>query len=135
MTTLNKLNKTKQIKENKKEKTEIEKLVDEKIKSENVKVAIYDFIKMRKATKKPMTTKAVELLIDTLYKLSKVEAEQIMILNKSTMNNWQGIYKLKAEGLQELGKAEKTNMEQREYKDLSFLYANKNVIDGAGEIT
>ena len=83
-------------KENKKEKkTEIDKLIDENFSDQELKNTLYEFIKMRKAIKKPLTTKGLELLIKKLYGLSLNVDEQIEILNNSIMNNWQGIFELK----------------------------------------
>ena len=50
---------------------------------------------MRKAIKKPLTKRGLELLISKLYKLTTNIDEQVEILNTSIMNNWQGIYPLK----------------------------------------
>lgn len=91
-----KLNKTET--KNKKEinkETEIDDLINQNFTDEELKKTIYDFIKMRKAIKKPLTTKGLELLIKKLYGLSCNIDEQISILNNSIMNNWQGIFPLK----------------------------------------
>ena len=58
---------------------------------------------MRKAIKKPLTTKGLELMIKKLYKLSTNIDEQIQILNNSIMNNWQGIFALKKESIKTKG--------------------------------
>lgn len=99
--TNNKLNKTKQKqtkhikkKEIKKE-TDFDKLINENFSDEKLKTTVYDFIKMRKAINKPLTTRGLELMIEKLYKLSKNIDEQIQILNNSIMNNWLGIFPLK----------------------------------------
>ena len=57
--------------------------------------AIIDFVEYRKGIKKPMTEKAVSLLISKLNKLSGSIPEQIEILNQSIVNGWQGIFPLK----------------------------------------
>jgi len=110
--TINKQNETKQIKkENQKRKaTEFDDVLNQRIQDENVKSAFYDFIKMRKAIKKPLTTKALELAIDRLNKLSTNKDEQILILNKSIMNTWQGLFPLKEEDKKELNS-------KKEYKE------------------
>ena len=53
------------------------------------------FKDMRKKIKKPMTEYAEELIIKELDKLTNNEEEQINILKKSIMNNWQGVFELK----------------------------------------
>lgn len=104
VSTLNKLKETKQNEtKNKKEKnkkkneTEFDQLIKQNFSDEELKNTVYEFIKMRKAIKKPLTTRGLELLIKKLYTLSTNVDEQIKILNNSIMNNWQGIYPLKQE--------------------------------------
>lgn len=59
--------------------------------------AVLSFIEFRKKIKKPMTDRAVQLLIGKLKKLSSNTAEQIEILEQSIMNGWTSIYPLKGE--------------------------------------
>lgn len=84
-------------KERKKEKkqTNYDSIINENIQDESVKQEIYEFIKMRKLIKKPLTDRALKLLISKLKKLSSIPAEQVQILDNSIMNNWQGIFPLK----------------------------------------
>jgi hypothetical protein len=49
---------------------------------------------MRKEIKKPMTDRAVEVLLSELRTLSENEEMQIKILEKSIQNCWQGIFKI-----------------------------------------
>jgi len=63
--------------------------------SQDLEITIKDFIDMRKAIKKPMTTKALELLIRNLEKLTNLEEEKIAILNQSIEHGWQTVYPLK----------------------------------------
>lgn len=93
--TKTKLNKTN--KEKNKKETEIDKLINENFTDKELIKTIYEFIKMRKAIKKPLTTRGLELMIAKLYKLTTNIDEQILILNNSIMNNWQGIFPLKQE--------------------------------------
>ena len=58
-------------------------------------MTLRDFIDMRKSIKKPMTTKALELLINNLNKLSNNDEEKIAILNQSIERSWQTVYPLK----------------------------------------
>jgi len=67
---------------------------------EELKETIYDFIKMRKAIKKPMTDAALKLTLKKLNKLTGLTIDnetKIEILNQSIMNSWQGIFPLKQE--------------------------------------
>ena len=62
--------------------------------SGNMKIALLDFITMRKEIKKPLSPKGYELLINKLNKLSPDECGRIEILENSIMNGWQGIFPL-----------------------------------------
>lgn len=96
---INTNDKTKDIKTNKKEKkeTEFDFVINENFTDEELKQTIYEFIKMRKAIKKPLTTRGLELMINKLKKMTSNTNEQIQILNNSIMNNWLGIFPLKEE--------------------------------------
>ena len=63
--------------------------------SEELETTLKDFIDMRKTIKKPMTTKALELLLKNLEKLTNLEEEKIAILNQSIEHGWQTVYPLK----------------------------------------
>lgn len=79
---------------NKKRKT-FDDVFSENHFSNDLENTIKDFIDMRKTIKKPMTTKALELLIRNLKKLTNLEDEQIAILNQSIEHGWQTVYPLK----------------------------------------
>ena len=81
-------------KKNKKRKT-FDDVFSENHFSNDLENTIKDFIDMRKTIKKPMTTKALELLIRNLKKLTNLEDEQIAILNQSIEHGWQTVYPLK----------------------------------------
>lgn len=83
-------------KKNKKE-TEFDSLIKNNFENEELKQTVYEFIKMRKAIKKPLTTRGLELMINKLKKMTSNINEQIQILNNSIMNNWLGIFPLKEE--------------------------------------
>ncbi len=118
------INKKKKKKKKRKKDTEIDEVIKNNISEEEVKKAFYEFIKMRKAIRKPLTTRGVELAIEKLYKLSVIKEEQIMILNKSIMNNWQGLFPLKEEDkkiLQKPKEYKESKMTEEEYfKKLNY---------------
>lgn len=87
------INKKEKIKKEK--ETEIDKIIKANFSDEELIKTMYEFIKMRKTIKKPLTTRGLELLIKKLYQLTLNIDEQIAILNNSIMNNWQGIFPLK----------------------------------------
>lgn len=90
-----KIIKEKNKKEKNKKETEFDQLINQNFSDEELKKTIYDFIKMRKAIKKPLTTRGLELMIKKLYSLTTNVEEQIEILNNSIMNNWQGVFPIK----------------------------------------
>lgn len=110
-------------KEKNKKETEFDQLINQNFTDEEVKNTVYEFIKMRKAIKKPLTTKGLELMIKKLYSLSTNIDEQIQILNNSIMNNWQGIFSLTKET-----KKNNNKIQQRHYteEDFNKLYSNFN---------
>ena len=92
-----KIKKELEIEKNKKKKgtTEIDELINANFTDKEIIDTVYEFIKMRKAIKKPLTTRGLQLMIKKLYGITTNVDEQIEILNNSIMNNWQGIFPLK----------------------------------------
>lgn len=83
--------------------------------NEEVRTALYEFIKMRKAIKKPLTDHALDLIIAKLDRLSKNDAERIAILNNSIANNWSGVYELRAEEKKALKEQKKKSEEEKPF--------------------
>lgn len=114
----------------KKEKSKKRKNFDEVLAennfSEELQSTIRDFIDMRKTIKKPMTTKALELLLRNLEKLTNLEEEKIAILNQSIEHGWQTVYPLKNK---EAGNANNT----RNTSKYSKVDLSKNVAQYRGE--
>lgn len=82
--------------ENKKEKeTSIDKIINSYTENLDLRNTLKEFLKMRKSLKKPMTDKAMKLLINKLDKLGSNDNEKIEILNQSIFNSWQGVFELK----------------------------------------
>lgn len=82
--------------ENKKEKgTNIDKIINSYTWNFELRNTLKEFLKMRKSIKKPMTDKAMKLLINRLDELGSNDNEKIEILNQSIFNSWQGIFELK----------------------------------------
>ncbi|AIF54410.1 replication initiation O-like [Lactobacillus phage Ld17] len=69
-------------------------IINESIQDESVKKEIYEFIKMRKLIKKPMTDRALKGLISKLNELSSNPVDQAKILERSVINDWQSVYPL-----------------------------------------
>ena len=72
---------------------------------------IIAFIDYRKGIKKPMSDRAITLLIGKLNKMSNSVQEQIEILNQSILNGWQGIFPLKSDS----GTGKKASFQGRNY--------------------
>lgn len=84
-------------KKERKKKT-YDEIINSMIDDIDIKNSIYEFIKMRKLIKKPMTDRAVTMLINKLNKLSNSKEIKIKILEKSILKNWSDIYPYKEEG-------------------------------------
>lgn len=78
-----------------KPKNGYEKIIDEYTTNDELKEAIFEFIKMRKLIKKPMTDRALKAIFKKLDKLGRSDGEKIAILDQSIQNSWQGIFELK----------------------------------------
>lgn len=64
--------------------------------SEEYRQAIHDFIDMRKSLKKPLTSRALKMLINKAQELAQGdEGTIIRLFNQSTANSWLGIYPIK----------------------------------------
>jgi len=94
----NTINNTTNIK--KKKSSDIDILINDYTDNEDLKETLEEFLKMRKSIKKPMTNKAMELLLKKLNGMTCKNDEKIAILNQSIFNSWQGIFPLK-EGAQD----------------------------------
>lgn len=66
---------------------------------EDLNAAIIAFVDFRKKIKKPMTERAIQLMLNKLQELSPVIEDQIEIINQSILNGWQGIFPLKKESM------------------------------------
>ena len=77
--------------------------------SKELENTLKDFIDMRKTIKKPMTTKALELLLKNLERLTNLEEEKIAILNQSIEHGWQTVYPLKNKEVQNANSTRNTS--------------------------
>lgn len=83
---------------NKKKKTEYDLIIENYTNDLQLRNTIYEFIKMRKAIKAPMTSNALNLMLKKLDKLAPNDIHcdvRINILEQSIMNSWKGIFELK----------------------------------------
>ena len=83
------------IKKEIKKESNYDLIINDLVQDDDLKELLYEFIKMRKIIKSPLTDKALKMVINKLYKLSSKKEEQLEILNNSIINNWKDIYPLK----------------------------------------
>ena len=105
-------------KEEKEDKKKEKKKVATYVANDDLNNAIIAFIDFRKKIKKPMTEKAIELMIQKLNQLSPDIVTQIEIVNQSILNGWQGIFPLKEENTKQQAQPKKNsfhNFNQRQY--------------------
>jgi hypothetical protein len=81
---------------NKNSKNEKKDIIGDFTANEILKETIKDFMQMRVKIKKPMTEKALKLMLSKLNELTSNDNEKIQILNNSIENSWQGIFPLKS---------------------------------------
>lgn len=72
-------------------------IVEEATESEELRSALIEFVKFRKLIKKPMTNKALELIISKLNKLGSSDREKVEIINQSIERGWSGVFALKSD--------------------------------------
>lgn len=70
-------------------------ILDDYTQNRKLRETLSDFIKMRKAKKKPMTDRALTTLLKKLDELSQNDDEKIRILEESILHTWDTVYPLK----------------------------------------
>ena len=78
-------------------------IIQRSTESTELREALVEFVKFRKLIKKPMTNKALELIIAKLNKLGQSDRERVAILNQSIERGWAGVFSLKYEEQQGKG--------------------------------
>lgn len=78
-------------------------IIQKSTESTEFREALVEFVKFRKLIKKPMTNKALELIIAKLNKLGQSDRERVAILNQSIERGWAGVFSLKDEETQGKG--------------------------------
>ena len=81
----------------KKEKSSLDGLINNYTKNNDLIETLKDFLKMRKAIKKPATDRAMRSILKKLDSLTTNDNEKIAILEQSILNCWQSIFPLKEE--------------------------------------
>ena len=78
-----------------KKKTDYDVLIDEYTCNDMLITAIYEFIKMRKGIKKPITSYGLKKMLNKLDTLASDDDAKIQILDQSIEHSWNGIFELK----------------------------------------
>jgi hypothetical protein len=78
-----------------KPKNEYENIINGYTDNGELREALWEFIKMRKLNKKPMTDRALKGIMNKLDTLASTDTEKIAILDQSITNSWQGVFPLK----------------------------------------
>ena len=81
-------------------------------KEEVLKSAFKDFSEMRTRIKKPLTDRAVAMLITSLEKISSDPYVQADVLDQSTFHGWQGVFPLKKDFVSSRNKPEKKDIKK-----------------------
>jgi len=81
--------------ERKKKESAYDEIINKLVNDPDIKEGLYEFIKMRKLIKKPLTDRALKNIINKLFILSTDKIEQIEILNQSIERNWLSLFPLK----------------------------------------
>ena len=78
-------------------------IIQKSTESAELRETLVEFVKFRKLIKKPMTNKALELIIAKLNKLGQSDRERVAIINQSIERGWAGVFSLKEEEPQSKG--------------------------------
>lgn len=90
--------------------------------------ALVEFVKMRKMMKKPLTNKALSLLLTSkkgLDGLASTDAEKIDIVQQSIMRGWMGFFPLKDDGGSKPAPQRREKTEEERQDDEAWM---KNII-------
>ena len=79
-------------------KSDFDILVDDYTCNNDLKNTIYEFIKMRKNIKKPITIYGLKKILNKLDSLADNDNDKMAILDQSIMRSWAGIFELSSKG-------------------------------------
>jgi hypothetical protein len=69
------------------------------------------FVEMRKSIKRPMTVRAMEIVIHKLDEMKQKGHDPNACLDQSTLHNWQSVYCVKAEDVPNLKREYMTSLD------------------------
>ena len=105
---------------NKNAKTNFDVIVEDYTTNAELRTAIYEFIKMRKAIKSPMTDRALKQILNKLNSLASSDSEKVKVLDQSIMNSWRGVFPLR-EDKQTKAKEQERQLSEAEEKLLHLF--------------
>lgn len=110
-------------KERKKEpRISFDELIDGYTENDELREALRAYIQMRKAIKKQVTNRALELAFKKLDGLARTDAEKTEIVNQSVMNSWQGLFPIKGNGYsQQPQRKQEPQISERDKKKFGFV--------------
>ena len=80
---------------NKNKKTEYDVIIENYTDNIELRNTIYEFIKMRKGIKKPITSYGLKKMLNKLDRLASNADTKVQILDQSIEHSWNGIFELK----------------------------------------
>lgn len=121
--TTNKKDKNNKNVENEKKFIYIREFTENKL----LRQTILDFMKMRAEIRKPMTDRALQLMLTKLKSLSNDEEVQIKILENSIENCWQGVFPLRDHGR---GASTGSDYNQEIFQGNNYTQYNNGIFPG-----
>ena len=82
-------------KENKKEKSALDSMIDEYTNNPALSDTLRDYIKLRKALKAPLTDRAMKICLNKLDTLATTDEGKIKVVEQSIERGWKGLFPLK----------------------------------------
>ena len=101
-------------------KTNFDVIIEDYTTNAELRTAIYEFIKMRKAIKSPMTDRALKQILNKLDTLASSDSEKVKVLDQSIMNSWRGVFQLR-EDKQKKAKEQERQLSEAEEKLLHLF--------------
>lgn len=96
-----------------------DEIIDSYTDNAELRSALFEFVKMRKMMKKPLTNKALSLLLTSkkgLDGLASTDAEKIDIVNQTIMHSWQGFFPLKDDGSRQSPQSKKASSSESHWE-------------------
>lgn len=103
-------------KERKKESTaSYDLIINEYTNDVELRDVLFEFIKMRKLIKSPMTDRALRSLLKKLDELASTNADKIATVEQSIVNNWKSVYPLKKDAANKQRRIEYVEIDGRTF--------------------